>query len=480
MDTIVSINTSVDSRKGLLTSLSDSIWGYAESGFEEEKSSTALRKTLEDEEFTVETSLAGIDTAFMASWGSGEPTIAFLGEYDALPGLSQAAGIWEKKETVPHGNGHGCGHNLLGVGALAAALAARDFLSKTGTAGTIRYYGCPGEEFGCGKTFMAREGSFDGVDLALTWHPADVNCVLQITTLANLSIYFSFKGKSAHAAWMPHLGRSALDAVELMNVGANYLREHVIPEARIHYAITDSGGKAPNVVQDRAESHYYVRAPDVNTAKEIYERLVDVGRGAALMTGTELEVRFAQGLSDYLPNRTIGTLLQKSMESVGIPNFDSADRELAKRFHDTLSSAEIASAISQASYFQGVEAAKNLATSHLAEIVGPFAKNDLLLPGSTDVGDVSQLVPTGQIATACATFGTAPHTWQFTAQAGSSIGHKGMLAAGRALAIAAVEALKDRSLIDHAWIEFRQKSTGGYSCPIPDNIQPADVKRTAS
>jgi len=459
--------------------LSDAIWGYAETGFEEHASSAALRVALEAEGFSVESPLAGIDTAFVASFGSGKPVIALLGEFDALPSSSQAAGRWHRMETVPGGNGHGCGHNLLGVGSLAAAIVAKEYLESAGIPGTVRYYGCPGEEFGSGKTFMARSGSFEGVDLALTWHPGDVNCVLQAGTLANLSVYFSFKGKASHAAASPHLGRSALDAVELMNVGANYLREHMIPEARIHYAITDAGGRAPNVVQERAESFYFARAPRVDQARELYSRLVDVAKGAALMTGTELEVSFAQGLSDYLPNRVAGELLQRRMEEAGVPLFGEAERELARRFRESLAVSDIASATAQARFFQGAEIARRLEAGPLAEVVGPLARSDFRLPGSTDVGDVSQIVPTGQVILACAAFGTAPHTWQFAAQAGSAIGHEGMFAAARVLGLAAIDALRDPSIARRAGVELRERTGGAYSCPIPESVKPGDVRLNA-
>lgn len=462
----------IDARRVSLIALSDRVWSLAETGLGETQSAAALEAALEAEGFRVTAGLAGIPTAFVASYGEGSPVIALLGEYDALSGLSQAAGKPAKEALVPGGNGHGCGHNLLGVGSLGAALVVKDYLRSSGAAGTIRYYGCPGEERGSGKTFMARAGAFDGVDLALTWHPSDVNCVLQARTLANLSIHFRFTGKASHAASSPHLGRSALDAVELMNVGANYLREHVIPEARIHYAITNPGGSSPNVVQDTAESHYFCRAPRVAQAREIYERLCDVARGAALMTGTACEIRLAEGLSDYIPNRTLGVLLQGCLEAAGIPAFQDRDRDLAQGFRSTLSAGELGSALAQARYTQGRELAKRLEDSPLAEGIGPLFPGDSLLPGSTDVGDVSQIVPTGQVVTACTAFGTVPHSWQFAAQAASSIGHEGMLAAARVLALACIEALGDPGLIERAKAELRDVTGGRYECPIPEGILP--------
>jgi aminobenzoyl-glutamate utilization protein B len=463
----------LDSRAGDIIALGDLVWGFAELGFAEERSAAALADFLEAEGFSLERGVAGIPTAFVASYGSGSPVIALLGEYDALPGLSQAASRCAKQEVSPGAPGHGCGHNLLGAGSLGAALAVKEALAAGSCAGTIRYYGCPGEERGSGKTFMVRALAFKDVDLAFTWHPGEINTVLQARSLANLSVYFRFLGKASHAASAPFLGRSALDAVELMNVGANFLREHIIPEARLHYAITDPGGMAPNVVQDRAEVHYFCRAPRVSQAKEIYARLLDVARGAALMTGTTLEPRFSEGLSDYLPNRALGALLQRCLEEAGRPAFTDADRELAGRFRETLSQAELGSALAQLRFSRGGEGARRLETMALDEDLSPLFPGDALLPGSTDVGDVSQVVPTAQLITACTAFGTVPHSWQFTAQAASSIGRAGMLAAARALALACLGAFSDPALVEAAKAELRERTTGAYECPIPSDILPS-------
>ncbi len=476
MDIIGIVNGSVEKRTTALARLSDEIWGYAETGFEEMKSASALSAALEAEGFSVERGIAGMGTAFVASYGSGAPIVALLGEYDSLPAMSQRAALPERREVGRGGNGHGCGHNLLGVGSLAAAIAAKDFLAESGTAGTIRYYGCPGEEFGCGKTFMTRAGLFDDVDLALTWHPNDVNSVWQARSLANLSVYFRFEGKASHAAAAPHLGRSALDAVELMNVGANYLREHVLPEVRFHYAITNPGGRAPNVVQAAAESFYYCRAPRLDQAREVYERLCDVARGAALMTGTKLEIAFSQGLSDYVPNLVAGELLQRCMETIGAPAFDAADRELAGKFRATLTGPEIATVMGQLRATQGAAVVEAIGGDPLDGVIGPLFRGDVCLPGSTDVGDVSQVVPTGQLVYASAALGTQPHSWQNTAQAGSPIGHKGMLAAGRALGLAAAEVFVDPGIAERAKAEHAAK-VGPYSCPIPATIRPEDILR---
>lgn len=480
MDWRERIFESVERHRQNYEDLSGLIWDYSETGFQEVRSAETIAAALEAEGFAVKRGVAGMETAFIGSFGSGKPVIAVLGEYDALPGLSQEAALPEKREREPGGNGHGCGHNLLGIGALAAAVSAKDYLEAAGVSGTIRYYGCPGEEFGCGKTFMVRAGVFGDVDLAFCWHPSDINAVWQARTLANLSVYFRFQGKASHAAASPHLGRSALDAVELTNVGANYLREHIVPEARLHYAITNPGGRAPNVVQAAAETYYYCRAPRIAQAREIYERLCDVARGAALMTGTKLEIVFAQGLSDYVPNIVLGELLQKCMEEAGGPAFDAVDLELAEKFRATLTEAEKAAILGQLWMTQGPAVLEAIGGSPLDSVVGPLFRGDICLPGSTDVGDVSQVVPTGQIVYAAAALGTQAHSWQNTAQAGSSIGRKGMLAAGRALGLAVAEAFQDPEIVRRAREEHAVKVGDSYSSPIPETIGPEDVLRSVN
>ncbi len=480
MDWRERIFESVERHRQTYEDLSGLIWDYSETGFQEVRSAETIAAVLEAEGFAVKRGVAGMETAFIGSFGSGKPVIAVLGEYDALPGLSQEADLPEKREREPGGNGHGCGHNLLGIGALAAAVSAKDYLEAAGVSGTIRYYGCPGEEFGCGKTFMVRAGVFGDVDLAFCWHPSDINAVWQARTLANLSVYFRFQGKASHAAASPHLGRSALDAVELTNVGANYLREHIVPEARLHYAITNPGGRAPNVVQAAAETYYYCRAPRIAQAREIYERLCDVARGAALMTGTKLEIVFAQGLSDYVPNIVLGELLQKCMEEAGGPAFDAVDLELAEKFRATLTEAEKAAILGQLRMTQGPAVLEAIGGSPLDSVVGPLFRGDICLPGSTDVGDVSQVVPTGQIVYAAAALGTQAHSWQNTAQAGSSIGRKGMLAAGRALGLAVAEAFQDPEIVRRAREEHAVKVGDSYSSPIPETIGPEDVLRSVN
>ena len=270
--------------------------------------------------------VGGMPTAFKAVYGSGKPVIGFLAEYDALPELSQEGGCtMRKKAAGDNPDGHGCGHNLLGAGAMAAALAVKAYIEEHPEAGTVILFGCPSEEKGDGKAIMAREGVFDGVDAAFTWHPGDKNAIWSESTLANVSVFFNFKGVTSHAAAAPELGRSALDAAELMSVGVNYLREHIISDARVHYAYRDVGGIAPNVVQGHSRVHYFIRAPKSWQVKEIYKRVVDVAEGAAKMTGTEMTYELYAGLSDYIPNHVLSEVLHESMEEIGAPKYDEAD-----------------------------------------------------------------------------------------------------------------------------------------------------------
>ncbi len=463
---------SIAGRRELWASASDQIWEYAELGMKEGRSSALLCRLLRENGFAVESGLAQIDTAFMGSYGTEGPVIAFLGEFDALPRLSQERALPVKKEAAERGNGHGCGHNLLGVGSLAAAVALKEYIEREHIPARVRYYGCPGEENGSGKTFMTRDGCFDGVDAALSWHPADSNCILGMGMLVNLAVTFRFRGRSAHAAATPHLGRSALDAVELMNVGVNFLREHIIPEARVHYAITNAGGSAPNIVQDQAEVYYYIRAPRVVQAKEVYERVCDAARGAALMTGTEVDIQFNQGLSDYIPNRTLGQALQKNLEDLGAPDFDSQDRRLAEEFYRTLTPQDIENALNQARMFVGAEFAGRLREKTLMDCCMPFIHTEKAFFASTDVGDVSQVVPTAQVMTACCALGTPGHSWQFTAQAASSLGHRGMIHAAEVLAATAYDLLQDPELIRRAKEELLARTGGVYHCPIPEDLKP--------
>lgn len=413
------------------TSLSDSIWAKPEVAFHELYASTALSTFLLNQGFHVRRGEGGLETAFVAEYGSGKPVIAFLGEYDALPGLSQMAGITYHREMELGGAGHGCGHNLLGVGAAAAAVAVKEYLEQSGISGTIRFYGCPAEESGGGKEIMAKAGCFAGLDACFTWHPGSENRVISQPYLTNIMMGFNFRGKAAHAAASPELGRSALDACELMNIGTNYLREHVPLDVRVHYAYTDCGGYSPNTVPETAGLLYYVRARKVADAKKIAERIKKIARGAALMSETRLSSRLISEMYDYVPNHTLGQLVDLSFREVGAPGFTIEDIEIAAAFQPIA---------------DGRPA--------LSEEILPYEPTDVCIPVSSDVGNVSYLVPTAQIYTCCYSQGTQYHTWQLVAQGKQAAAHKGMMTAAKVLALSAVRLLEDPVCLEKAKNEW--------------------------
>ena len=355
-------------------------------------------------------------------------------------------------------------------------MALKDYCLETGLRATVKYFGCPAEEDGGGKVFFARAGYFDKVDAVFAWHPGSANYVSGQGCLAVTGVLYSFKGRTAHAAGAPFAGRSALDAAELMNVGCNYLREHIIPEARLHYAYRDVGGTAPNVVQESACVHYYIRAPRVAQMLDIKRRVDDVARGAALMTGTALTIREVDGFSDYVPNRALSELLWQCMREVGAPAWDEADRALAAQFAATLSAGE------RADNLASTLSATDLPLSHYAgkdldDGIAPFFYDPKTAePGSTDVGDVSYCAPTAQCYYAAGALGTGGHTWQMAAQSCSPLGFKGMLAAAAAMALAGARAAADPALLALAREQHAQSCPDGYTCPMPENAVPAYVE----
>jgi aminobenzoyl-glutamate utilization protein B len=470
----------IDSKQDLFTKISDTIWEYAETRFEEFKSAKLLASVLEAEGFSVDRGTAGIPTAFTANFGQGAPVVALLGEYDALSRLSQKAGIARKEPLPGNQNGHGCGHNLLGAGALAAAVAVKQYMEENKIQGTVRYYGCPGEEGGSGKTFMAREGIFDDVDIAITWHPLNYNVIFSIQTLANYQVYYKFHGRSAHAAAVPHLGRSALDAVELMNVGVNYLREHIIQEARVHYAVTNTGGTSPNVVQPEAEVLYLIRAPKLDQVQEIYERVCEIAKGAALMTGTEVEVVIDKACSNYIPNHTLNEFMQANFNDVGAPQFTEEEKQFARQIRNTLHEADISNDLHMVRQFLGGKDQKILEAlkqTEVSDVILPYTQASVRLPGSTDVGDVSWLAPTVQLGVACNAFGTPGHSWQAVAQGATSLAHKGMIVAGKVMARTAVDALVRPEIVKQAKADLQKMLAGKtYICPIPKDVRPSFSK----
>lgn len=462
---------SIEKNSKKLTELSDEIFDFAELGFKEVKSSEKITEFLEKEGFFIERGIAGMPTAFKATYGKGKPVISFLAEYDALPNLGQKGGCTKICPTE-NKNGHGCGHNLIGTGSVGAALVLKEYLDENLKEGTVILFGCPSEEKGNGKTIMAREGVFDKVDIAFTWHPFDYNSIFNYGTLANVSVFFSFKGISSHAAAAPEVGRSALDAAELMSVGVNYLREHIIPEARIHYAYRDVGGESPNVVQSFSKVHYFIRAPKTFQVKEIYKRVIDVAEGAAKMTGTKMEYELYCGLSDFVPNRKLSEILYDSMLEIGAPNFDEKDFEKAREFFygDTPENVEHKKQTLIAKF--GRERAEKLFEEPIDTVIPPLVWSNAILAGSTDVGDVSYVVPTAQLTYAAATIGTAAHTWQMTAHGNTSIAHKGMLTAGKAMGLAAIKVYEDKEAFNLVREEWEKNLKGKYDCPISDDIPP--------
>lgn len=473
-EAVMSIAAEIESMKPHFTTLSDSIWDFAELKFEERQSAGVLANALEENGFVVRRGVAGMDTAFIGEFGHGKPVIAFLGEFDALAGMSQMAGVAEAKPLQPDASGHGCGHNLLGVGSLMAAIALARYLKANNLPGTVRYYGCPGEEGGSGKTFMVRAGLFDDVDAALTWHPAPFNGVRSTNNLAVLEYFYRFKGVASHASNAAHLGRSALDAVELMNVGVNFLREHMPQDCRVHYAITDAGGKAANVVQAKAEVLYLIRAPEMRQALDLAARVDKVARGAAMMTETEVEIVFDTASTNLLPNITLETAMHENMVALGPIAFDEADQAFAKVIQDTFTEEAIKSSIRLYQIKGDVFSNGKIGGStplHLG--LRDFEGQSHFRAGSTDVGDVSWVTPTAQCWTPAWAIGTNPHTWQVVAQGKSPAAHKAMAHAAKTLASTGLSLMTSPELIESVKKEWLEKTEGSdYVCPIPADVMP--------
>lgn len=467
----------VNSKSNKVVEVSDAIWGFAEIRFEEFKSSALLADTLEAEGFTVERGIAGLETGLIASFGSGGPVVGILGEFDALAGLSQQAGVYENDPIQKGESGHGCGHNLLGAGALAAAIAVKDYLLESGIAGTVRYYGCPAEESGYGKTYMVREGYFSDVDIAVSWHPATMNMVLSASSLAVIHATFRFEGKSTHAAVSPHLGRSALDAVELMNVGVNYMREHMIDQARIHYAVTNSGGSSPNVVQPEAEVTYLIRAPKSDQVKALYDRVVKTAQGASLMTETSMEHVIEGACMDLIPNNALESVMHSYMSTLELPVHTEEELAESKAVYAALPEVDKASALGMLPK----PLRDGVAEHPLLSMVMPYNPSSTqMMGGSTDVADVSWVVPTAQCMTATYAYGTPFHAWQTVTQGKSTYAHKAMLLAGKTMACTAVEALLNPELIKQAKAELIERLDGeSYECLVPKEVTPPRMSELA-
>lgn len=459
----------IDSQRAQFTALSDQIWNLAELRYEEFASTDLHVRMLEAAGFRVTRGVADIPTAFVAEAGNGGPVIGILGEYDALSGLSQEAGAFtcHPSSEIANGNGHGCGHHLLGTAAHLAAAAVKTHLERTGQPGTVRFYGCPAEEGGSGKTFMARAGVFDDLDAALSWHPHVYTGIFPAGSLANIQAYFRFTGTASHAAASPHLGRSALDAVELMNVGVNYLREHMLPEARVHYAVTHTGGLSPNVVQANAEVLYLVRAPRNDQAADLFERVKNVARGAALMTDCQVEIVFDKACSNLLENAVLNQVMYGHLRALGSAGFDAEDAALADAYQrQTLSAQDIET--SSRSLNQAWRDPKALFDG-----IDPYEPGKgRPICGSTDVGDVSWVTPTAQCHTSCYAFGTPPHSWQWVAQGKTALAHKGMMLAAKTMAATAIDLLGSPDTLARAKAELLERRGGRpYVCPIPDDVE---------
>lgn len=465
----------VDATEEKTVQLATDVWNYAEPAYGEVKSVAAYCKALEAEGFTIETNIAGMPTAFTATYqcGSGGVRVGLLAEYDALPGLSQEAGVPVCKPIIPDGVGHGCGHNLLGAGCFSAAVALKNYLVNNHKDGTVVLFGCPAEEDAGAKQFIARAGYFDDIDFAYSWHPGNINAISARGYVAILGAKFSFEGVASHAGGAPHLGRSALDAVELMNVGVNYLREHMIDQARIHYAYADPGGTAPNVVQSHAAIKYEVRAPHVSEMNELFERVINVAKGAALMTDTTMKYEILYAFSDYVPNKTLAVEMDQCLREVGAPTWTEDEFKLAAEFlhsYPEETFTNIKNSIIASMPGQDIE---KLLEKPLDTTVHPFDVHENGYDSiATDVGDVGYATPTVMLGMATSCLGNALHTWQNTAFSCSSIGMKGMMAAAKVMALACVRTMEKPELIKAAKEELLRKNGGKYTCPLPDDCVP--------
>jgi aminobenzoyl-glutamate utilization protein B len=462
----------VDRKSAEFVALSDRVWGTPELCYTEERSVAEHTRALEQQGFRVTPDAGGIPTAVIGEAGEGGPVVGILGEFDALPGLSQEAGVPEPRPLLGNGNGHGCGHNLLGAGSLLAATAVKDYLAAKSIPGRVRYYGCPAEEGGAAKGFLVRAGVFKDVDVAVSWHPSSFAGVSDASSLANTRIDFTFHGRSAHAAAAPHLGRSALDAVELMSVGVNYLREHMVDSARIHYAILDTGGIAPNVVQARARVRYLVRTATLSELGPLVDRVRKVAQGAALMTETTVDERVLGAVSNLVGNVPLEKEMQDTLERLGAPPFDEEDRAIAAMFQGTFLEEDILTTYGRAG--REPEPGKVLCDS-ITPAGAPSSGGN----GSTDVGDVSWVVPTVQLRGATSAIGTPLHSWQMTGQGKTDYAKKGMVHAAKAMASTALAALTDATLREAAAGDLADRTERTpYVSPLPPGAEPAlDMSR---
>ncbi len=433
--------------------VSKQIWDYAELGYHETKSSDLLQEQLKAAGFKVQAGVANEPTAFIATYGEGKPVVGILGEFDALPGLSQQT-VPTRDPVKAGAPGHGCGHNLLGAGAALAAVALKQYMQANHVVGTLRYYGTPAEEGGSGKVYMVRDGAFRDVDVVLQWHPGDSNAVANGGQLAVVSAKFTFHGVAAHAAMAPARGRSALDAVMLMGNGVEFMREHVPSNTRIHYIIS-KGGVAPNIVPDLAQMDLMARSPSNTTLKDVWAWIQNIAHGAELMTGTTLEVKGIGSDANIVPNDPLAAMAQKNLQEVGGYKMDAEQQKFALELQKTFKMDNVPS----------------LDTTNEIEPLRKFDPNEPA--ASTDVGDVSWNVPTIGFSTATFVPGSAAHTWQATASAGMSIGQQGMVVAAKALALTGLDLFTDPALVQAAKADFAKQTAGkSYYTAIPADQKP--------
>ncbi|BDB52325.1 amidohydrolase [Flavobacterium ammonificans] len=444
------ITANLEAKKEVYSSIAQQIWGFAEMGYQEEKSTALLQETLRNEDFKITKGVAGIPTAFIAEYGEGLPVIAILGEYDALPGLSQEA-VAEKK-SVGKAAGHACGHHLFGTASTAAAIEVKNWLKTNKKKGTIRFYGCPAEEGGSGKVYLVREGLFKDVDIALHWHPSDANDANPGSALANKSAKFRFHGIASHAGMAPEKGRSALDGVEAMNMMVNMMREHIPSDTRIHYVITN-GGKAPNVVPDFAEVYYYVRHGNRKMVIDIFDRIAKAAEGAALGTGTKMEYELIGGTHELLPNITLQKMMYSNLVKVGGVTYTEKEKEFGNQIIKSL----------------GIENG----SVDKAAVIQPYKTLDPSF-GSTDVGDVSFAVPTAGMGSATWVPGTPAHSWQAVAAGGTDIANKGMMVAAKTIALTAIDLFLNPDQIVKAKTELEEKRGKDFKyIPLLGDRKPA-------
>ena len=471
---IQTIKDLVSAKADTTVALAKEIWGYAELSYEESKSAAALIAALKQEGFTIEEGIADIPTAFTATYqcGSGKPVVGFLAEYDALSGLSQKADCPVQEPVREGGAGHGCGHNLLGAGCYAAAVALKDYLIKEKKDGTVIFFGCPAEEGAGSKQFIARAGYFDNVDFAYTWHPETVNEVSSRGSVAIMGANFTFDGVAAHAGGEPHLGRSALDAVELMNVGVQFLREHMPRDARIHYSILDAGGASPNVVQHQASVLYMIRSNFVKDCITLHQRVDKIAQGAALMTDTTIERRFVDGLSDTVCNHALEKVLYDNFAELGVPACTPEEHAFMEKLSATYAGSDIPSGVGAENDPAFAEKVQALRTGHFNDFLVPLYQGPAFNAGSTDVGDVSYQCPTAQIHMAVWPNHVPCHSWEVVSCNKTPLAHRATVHAGKVLCAAAIDLIQQPELLEQAKAEFRKRTAGGYTCPIPADAVP--------